>query len=431
MKIMDIGSDGLGAFLEIIEANRRASVLESASTAASVIDQVREGGDDAVARFVRQFDGVTCPAAGPATVPSMPEIGTDIQSAIDLAMTNIRRAHEGQMVAGYSTENEGIRIRHRVAPLARVGIYVPGGRAAYISTLMMCAIPARIAGVAEIVVASTPMAADMPEFQYICSKLGVSQIYRAGGPAAIAAMAIGTRSLRRVDKIVGPGSSLVTAAKRLLYGEVGLDMTAGPSEIVILADDSASPAWVAADLLAQAEHGADSVAVCVTTSRDLAREIAAQVREQLVGFGGPSSSGAIQSIERNGAILIAPDLDAALAVVNRIAPEHVEIMALDAERIADAITDCGAIFCGSRSAVALGDYAAGTNHVLPTAGSARFFSPLGVYDFVKRTSVVSISETGFQGIARSAERLAELEGLPLHARSVALRRSEIAAGVVS
>lgn len=431
MRIIDTGSAGLTAFLEAIEANRHASLMAAGSIAASAIDQVRKSGDEAVAGFVRQFDDVPCLAADLRTVPSMPEIGPDIRRSIELAMTNIRRVHERQVSAGYSFENDGIRIRHRVSPLTRVGIYVPGGSAAYISTLMMCAIPARIAGVVEIVVASTPMAADMPEFQYVCSRLGVSEIYRAGGPAAIAAMALGTRSLRRVDKIVGPGSGLVTAAKRLLYGEVGLDMTAGPSEIVILADDSANPAWVAADLLAQAEHGADSVPVCVTTSPDLAGKISAQVREQLARFAGSPSGAAGQSIERNGAILIAPDLETAIALVNRIAPEHVEIIALDAERIADAIPDCGAIFCGSHSAVALGDYAAGTNHVLPTAGSARFFSPLGVYDFVKRTSIVTVTEPGFVGVAEAVERLAELEGLPLHARSVALRRSAVPAEVVS
>jgi len=430
MKIIDTGSDGLSSFFEALEVNRRASLLTSARIAASVIAEVRESGDEAVAEFVRKFDGVPCAAADLATVPSLPAIGAEIRNSIELAMANIRRAHERQVSAGYSIENDGIRIRHRVAPLARVGIYVPGGSAAYISTLMMCAIPARLAGVTEIVVATTPMAADLPEFQYVCSSLGVTEIYRAGGPAAIAAMAIGTRSLRRVDKIVGPGSSLVTAAKRLLYGEVGLDMTAGPSEIVILADDSANPAWVAADLLAQAEHGADSVAVCVTTSRNLAREIDSQVREQLLGFSGEKSS-APRSIENHGAILIAADLDTAVAAVNRIAPEHVEIMTADPERIADRILDCGAIFCGSRSAVAIGDYAAGTNHVLPTAGSARFFSPLGVYDFVKRTSIVTVSETGFAGVAGAVERLAELEGLPLHARSVALRGSGVPSGVVS
>jgi len=430
MKIIDTGSDGLSSFLQALEVNRRSSLLTSARIAASVIDEVRESGDEAVAEFVSKFDGVPCAADDLATVPSLPAIGADIRNSIELAMANIRRAHERQVSTGYSIENDGIRIRHRVAPLTRVGIYVPGGSAAYISTLMMCAIPARLAGVKEIVVASTPMATDLPEFQYVCSRLGVTEIYRAGGPAAIAAMAIGTRSLPRVDKIVGPGSGLVTAAKRLLYGEVGLDMTAGPSEIVILADDSANPAWVAADLLAQAEHGADSVAVCVTTSRNLAREIDSQVREQLAGFSGDKSS-APQSIANNGAILIASDLDAAVAVVNRIAPEHVEIMTADAERIADRVLDCGAIFCGSHSAVAIGDYAAGTNHVLPTAGSARFFSPLGVYDFVKRTSIVTVSEPGFAGVAEAVERLAELEGLPLHARSVALRRSGVPSGVVS
>jgi histidinol dehydrogenase len=249
--------------------------------------------------------------------------------------------------------------------------------------------------VREIVAITTPAAADRDELHYVCNQLGIREIYRCGGAAGVAAAALGTQSLARVDKIVGPGNQYVTAAKARLVGTVGIDMTAGPTELVVIADETANPEFVAADLAAQAEHGPDSAVIAIWIGR--ANPVPATLN------------------------LIASSIDEAIAIANRIAPEHVSIQTRDAQSVAARIENCGAVFCGSSSPVAAGDYIAGPNHVLPTGGSARFFSPLGVYDFVKRANVITISDDALQAMSPSARRLAEFEGLPLHARSLAAR----------
>src|SRR5205823_1262417 len=291
-------------------------------------------------------------------------------------------------------------IEHRVRPLRRVACYVPGGRAVYISTLIMTAVPARIAGVQEIVVITTPAASSRDELHHACNLLGVREIYQCGGAAGVAAAALGTESLQRVDKIVGPGNSYVTAAKMRLVGEVGIDMTAGPTELVVIADDSADAALVQADLDAQAEHGADSAVICIS-------------------IGKPLDVRATRNV-------VVDSVDEAVAAADDIAPEHVSIHARDPQRIAARLENCGAIFCGALSPVAAGDYVAGPNHVLPTAGSARFFSPLGVYDFVKRSNVVTLTADELAEISEAGERIAAFEGLPKHAASIAIRRTYVA-----
>jgi histidinol dehydrogenase len=278
-------------------------------------------------------------------------------------------------------------------------VYVPGGRAVYVSTLIMCAVPARIAGVQEVVVATTPSAASRDELQYVCNRLGIREIYRAGGAAGIAALALGTQTLPRVDKIVGPGSVYTQLAKRLVYGRVGIDMTAGPTELIVIADDTARAEYVQADLDAQQEHGPDSAVICICIGKPL------NVRASLT--------------------LVADSLDEAIAISDRIAPEHLSIHARDAAAIAERVQNAGAIYCGPFSPPAAGDYVIGSNHVLPTSGSARFFSPLGVYDFVKRSNIVTLTEEGLSGIGPYAMRIAEFEGLPLHGRSVETRFSEV------
>jgi histidinol dehydrogenase len=288
-------------------------------------------------------------------------------------------------------------IEHRVRPLRRVGCYVPGGRAVYVSTLIMTAVPARIAGVSEIVVATTPAAASRDELHYVCNRLGVETIYQCGGAAGVAALALGTESLPRVDKIVGPGNQYVTAAKTRLVGEVGIDMTAGPTELVVIADETADVSFVQADLDAQQEHGADSVVTCISIGKPL------DVRAT-----------------RN---LVASSREEAMAIANRIAPEHLSIQTRDPQQLADLAENCGAIFCGPYSPVAAGDYVAGPNHVLPTAGSARFFSVLGVYDFIKRSNVITLTAAELAAIGPSAEIIATFEGLPAHAASIEKRRT--------
>ena len=347
------------------------------------IDGVRTRGDSFVREQIARFDRVDLEdiLIEPRDVTIDPQMAGPIELAID----RIEAFHKQQMPAGYTWNHQGTVVEHRVRPLRRVALYVPGGRAVYLSTLIMTAVPARIAGVPELVAITTAAAASRDEFHFTCKRLGVREIYRCGGAAGVAAAAIGTESLRRVDKIVGPGNRYVTAAKSRLIGTVGIDMTAGPTELVIIADETANPDLVAADGAAQQEHGPDSVVTVLWVGKNVG------------------------------------SLDEAIAMANRIAPEHVSVQTRDPQAVAARIENCGAVYCGSSSPVAAGDYIAGSNHVLPTGGSARFFSPLGVYDFVKRTNVVTISEEALQAIGPAGQRLAEFEGLPLHAKSLAVR----------
>jgi histidinol dehydrogenase len=377
--------------------DRRTATNENALRVADeMIAGVRARGDAYVAEVIAKFDAVAIEPDAIRIAPRDVTISDKMREAIDLAVDRVEAFHLPQLPRPYTLGN----LEHRVRPIRRVGVYVPGGRAVYLSTLIMTAVPARIAGVEEIVCITTASASDRDELHYVCNRLGVSEIYRCGGAAGVAAAAIGTQSLARVDKIVGPGNAYVTAAKMRLIGEVGIDMTAGPTELVVIADDSADARFVIADLLAQAEHGADSEVVLLTTSVALA----AQMPDRAITF-------------------IVQSIDEAIKIADVIAPEHLSIHASDAVSIAGRVQNCGAIFCGPFAPPAAGDYIAGTNHVLPTAGSARFFSPLGVYDFVKRSNVISISAEELAEISAAGERIAAFEGLPAHAASMAIRRS--------
>ena len=358
-----------------------------------MIEGVRMRGDAFVAEQVTRFDGVTLAPEEIAMTPRDVTIDPQLAAALDLAIERVESFHRQQLPQSYRWNN----VEHRVRPLRRVGCYVPGGRAVYISTLIMTAVPARIAGVKEIVVATTCSAASRDELHYVCRKLGVQTIYRSGGAAAVAALALGTQSLERVDKIVGPGNAYVTAAKMRLIGEVGIDMTAGPTELVVIADKTADPQFIQADLDAQQEHGSDSVVTCI--------------------FIGTRFD------VRASQTFVVDTREEAIAIANRIAPEHLSIQTRDPQSLAELAENCGAIFCGAFSPVAAGDYIAGPNHVLPTAGSARFFSPLGVYDFVKRSNVISLTAEELMAIAPSGEAIAKFEGLPAHAASMEKRRT--------
>jgi len=396
MRLYKTNSPEAAAALRDIIDRRNASNDNALRVADEMIAGVRARGDAYVAEQIAKFDRVTIAPADIAIAPRAVTIGDDIREAIDTAIERVEAFHRPQMPQSYRWGS----VEHRVRPLRRVGCYVPGGRAVYISTLIMTAVPARIAGVAEIVCITTPAAAERDELHYVCNRLGIREIYRCGGAAGVAAVAIGTKSVERVDKIVGPGNAYVTAAKMRLIGEVGIDMTAGPTELIVIADDNADAQLVIADLMAQAEHGPDSEVILLTTSQTLAE----QMPDRAISF-------------------VAGSIDEAVAIADRIAPEHLSIHAAGAEAIAAKAENCGAIYCGASSPPAAGDYIIGSNHVLPTAGSARFFSPLGVYDFVKRSNVVTLTAEELQSIAAKVERIAEFEGLPNHARSMAARRN--------
>ena len=361
------------------------------TVADEMIAGVRARGDAYVAEQIERFDRVSLAPDAIRITPREVTIDPALAKALDVAIDRVAAFHKPQLPASYEWEG----VVHRVRPLRRVGVYVPGGRAVYVSTLIMCAVPARIAGVEEIVVATTPAAASRDELHYVCNRLGIREIYQSGGAAGIAALALGTETLARVDKIVGPGNSYVTAAKARLVGEVGIDMTAGPTELVIIADDTATVDYIQADLDAQQEHGADSVVTCIC-------------------IGARIDVRATQTF-------VVDSIDEAVAITDRIAPEHLSIHARDASSIADRVRNAGAIYCGPQSPPAAGDYVIGSNHVLPTGGSARFFSPLGVYDFVKRTNVITLTDAALLEIGPYAAKIAYFEGLPNHAKSIEAR----------
>lgn len=376
------------AALRALEARRNAATEDAFRVADAMIAGIRERGDAFAAEQIARFDGLTVAPSDILIEPRKVTIDGELAYALDTAIARVEAFHLEQLPASYVWKG----IVHRVRPLQRAGVYVPGGRAVYVSTLIMCAVPARIAGVREIVAATTPSAADKDELHYVCNRLGIREIYRCGGAAGIAALALGTGSLARVDKIAGPGNAYVTAAKTRLVGQVGIDMTAGPTELVVIADDSADVARVQADLDAQQEHGPDSAVICISIGRPL--EIRATLN------------------------LVAETIEDAIAISDRIAPEHLSIYARNGAAIADRAQNAGAIYVGPFSPPAIGDYVAGSNHVLPTAGSARFFSPLGVYDFVKRSNIVTLTEETLSELAPLGARIAELEGLPAHAKSL-------------
>jgi histidinol dehydrogenase len=388
MRSLRIPSPEAEAALRALEARRSAAGEDAFRVADAMIAGIRTSGDAFAAEQIARFDNVSIAPAEILTVPRNVTIDRDLAYALDTAIARVEAFHLKQLPASYAWEG----VVHRVRPLQRAGVYVPGGRAVYVSTLIMCAVPARVAGVPEIVVATTPSAAGKDELHYVCNRLGIREIYRCGGAAGIAALALGTESLARVDKIAGPGNAYVTAAKTRLVGQVGIDMTAGPTELVVIADDSADVARVQADLDAQQEHGPDSAVICISIGKPL------NIRATLN--------------------LVAGTIDDALAVSDRIAPEHLSIYARNGSAIADRAQNAGAIYVGPFSPPAIGDYVVGSNHVLPTAGSARFFSPLGVYDFVKRSNIVMLSEETLAELAPLGAAIARFEGLPMHARSL-------------
>jgi histidinol dehydrogenase len=411
-----------GARAEVVEAlleRMEHTPEEVEQSVRAIIADVRKRGDLAVREYTARFDKRQLTALeltrgewerqAAGTAP-------EVQRAIERAAARIARFHEPQRAQGYVQEDGGARLELRVTPLERVGLYAPGGTARYPSSVLMTAVPAKLAGVQEIVLVTPGPSA---ETLYAALVAGVHRVFVIGGAQAVAALAYGTESVPRVDKIVGPGNAWVAEAKRQLFGQVDIDAVAGPSEILIVADDSADPALVAADLLSQAEHDVEAYAVLVTTSAELAAATARAVEEQLETL--PRRAIASESISRHGVALVMGSLDEALAFADRYAPEHLELMVRDADAVAARVRHAGAIFVGAHTPEAAGDYLAGPNHVLPTGGTARYASPLGVYDFVKRTSVLRWDAAALAAHGEDIVRLADVEGLHAHGRAVTRR----------
>jgi histidinol dehydrogenase len=392
----------------------------------AIIREIRERGDAALIEFTARFDGVQLTLENLRVDQQVIEtlaarVDDELIAAMREAIANIRHYHEHQLTGDWEIERaNGVRLGQRVRPLEIVGLYVPGGSAAYPSTVMMNAVPAQVAGVRRIVVVTPPAQFKQnPVVAATLKELNLFEVYTVGGAQAVAALAYGTETIPRVDKIVGPGNQYVAAAKKLVYGAVDIDSIAGPSEIVVVADDAARADFVAADLLSQAEHSEDAAAILITPSE----RFADAVREEIIKQTATLTRREIieRSLADFGALIVVESLDAACELVDEIAPEHVEVITEDSEATAAKINHAGAIFIGPYSPEPVGDYFAGTNHVLPTGGTARFSSALGVYDFLKRTSVVRYTEAELRRTAASINRLARAEGFDAHARSATIR----------
>ena len=390
-----------------------------------ILQAVQERGDEALKEFTAIFDGPFLDSflvTEEEIDAAVAAVGSDFMAVLEEAAANIRTYHERQVETTWmDTFRPGVRLGAKFTPIQRVGVYVPGGTAAYPSTVLMDIIPAHVAGVPSMAV-STPPETDGSVNPYILAAArvaGATEIYKAGGAQGVAAAAFGTESIPPVFKIVGPGNAYVAMAKRLVFGTVGIDMIAGPSEVGVLADDTANPVWVAADLLAQAEHDARAAVFLVTPSRALAEKVEAEVRRQLDEL--PRRDIAAPSVEQYGKIFVTKDMNQAVEVMNLIAPEHLELDTADAETLAGDIVNAGAIFIGPYTPEPIGDYFAGPNHTLPTMGTAAFSSPLGVYDFVKRSSLLQYDKEAFEAVAEKVMAFANVEGLQAHGLAVKRR----------
>ncbi|HXE98705.1 MAG TPA: histidinol dehydrogenase [Dongiaceae bacterium] len=427
MLFLDIKDSGFTQKFDAILSRGEESGREVEQTVLDIIAAVRLRGDEALLELTRRFDRLEAVSVQdlevtPAEIEAaFAQVSAGDLAALRLAVTRVTSFHEKQKQQTWiSTSEPDIMLGQKVTPLSKVGIYVPGGKASYPSSVIMNAVPARVAGVGEIImVAPSPGGEISPHVLVAASLSGVDRIFRIGGAQAVAALAYGTATIPRVDKITGPGNIYVATAKKLVFGQVGIDMIAGPSEILVINDGSGNPAHIAADLLSQAEHDELASSILITTDRAFAEKVAAEVELQLATLSRETIARA--SWERYGAIIVADTLDEVIAFSNRIAPEHLELAVADPFAILSQITNAGAIFMGHWTPEAAGDYLAGPNHTLPTGGTSRFFSPLSVDDFVKKSSIVYFSKNGLQRLGSDIVRIAGLEGLEAHGRSVSIR----------
>ena len=393
-----------------------------------IIADVRRRGDEALRDYARRFDHAELDSllvSREELEEAFATVGEEFLTTLRMAADNIRHFHEQQVHRDFMVnDTPGVVLGQKYTPIQRAGVYVPGGTAAYPSTVLMDVIPAKVAGVGEIVM-TTPAGPDgrvNPNILAAAAVAGIDRIVKSGGAQAVAALAYGTESAPAVDKIVGPGNIYVATAKRKVFGKVGIDMIAGPSEILVLADGGCNPAWVAADLLSQAEHDRLATAVLVTDSPELARAVQAELEVQIPAL--PRAAIARESIDTNGKIVVTDDLDKAIEAANLIAPEHLEVCVADPFAVLGRIRNAGSIFLGRHVPEALGDYFAGPNHTLPTSGTARFSSPLGVDDFVKKSSFIYYTPEALGQVKDRIADFAEREGLHAHARSVTIRYEE-------
>ncbi|SJZ31065.1 histidinol dehydrogenase [Selenihalanaerobacter shriftii] len=427
IKLINANEVGIEAELEKVLNRSSLDEPEKLNVVQEILDNIQINGDEAVLEYTAKFDEAKLNAeeqlVSQAEIEeAYLEVDDEFLSALETAIENIKDFHQRQMRESWmNVDDDGVVLGQVFRPLEKVGLYVPGGTAAYPSSVLMNGVPAKVAEVEEVVMVSPPseLGKMNPYTLVAADKVGVDKIYKVGGAQAIAALSFGTEVIPKVDKIVGPGNIYVTLAKKLAYGYVDIDMLAGPSEVLVLADETAIPRHVAADLLSQAEHDPMASAILVTDSKELATDVQEELEKQLKELSREEI--AAQAIEDYGAIILTDSLDQSIEVTNRFAAEHLEVAVEKPFEVLGKIKNAGAIFLGHYSAEPLGDYIAGPNHVLPTGGSARFYSPLNIDDFVKKSSIISYSKAGLEKVKDKAIKLAEVEGLDAHANSVRVR----------
>jgi histidinol dehydrogenase len=413
-------------FLKLLRRRAFGVSPEIEKAVKSILKDVRKNGDSAVKKYTERFDKHDLPLRLKASDIARHAKKADkkIVKALESSAKRIWDFHERQKESSWSFKKDGILLGQIIKPVERVGVYVPGGKASYPSTVLMNIIPAHVAGVSEIALCvPTPNGEINPYVMAAIEMLGVKEVYRIGGAQAIGAMAYGTESIKKVDKIVGPGNIFVALAKKMVFADVGIDMIAGPSEILIIADGTAKPEFVAADMLSQAEHDELASSILITDSAVLADNVIQELNIQLKGLKRKDI--ARKSLKRFGAIIETKSIKEATDITNAIAPEHLEIMTRQPEKYIESVKNAGAVFLGQWTPEPLGDYSAGPNHTLPTGGTARFSSPLGVYDFIKRTSLLQFDKKGFMLLSDTVEALADVEGLEAHGNTIRVRVKKI------
>ncbi|MBO0453542.1 histidinol dehydrogenase [Candidatus Enterococcus murrayae] len=424
MRVYSTQKDDLADIL----ARKYSETADVSTAVTTIIDRVKADGDQALYQLVKEIDDVTLDSltvTKEEIADALKATSPELIKVIEQSKANILAFHQKQVRQGFvSTEENGVVMGQRILPLARVGVYVPGGTAAYPSTVLMDVLPAKIAGVKKIVmVTPTDSEGKVPAAILATASIaGVDEIYKVGGAHGVAALAYGTETIPKVDKIVGPGNIYVATAKKMVYGVVDIDMIAGPSDVLIVADHSANPRWIAADLLAQAEHDKLAQAILVTTEDALIEKVQKEVEQQLAAL--PRKEIAAAAIENNGKIILVQNLGEAISIANEIAPEHLELSVSEPFALLGKVENAGSVFLGHHTPEVLGDYFAGPNHTLPTEGTARFYSPLSVDDFVKKSSYLYYTEEAMNAVGEAVELFAETEDLMGHARSMKVRREE-------
>ncbi len=427
MKIFEYGKDDVESLFESLQRRTPEGKRDVEEKVSEILRNVRERGNQAIYEYTQKFDGVSVPihdleVSKKEMEKALSDMDKELIETIERAAANIRAYHERQREnSWFMTREDGTILGQKVTPLSRVGVYAPAGTAPLPSTVLMDIIPARVAGVEEVILCSPPQKDGKvnPVILACAMVAGADRVFAVGGAQAIGAMAYGTRTIPMVDKIVGPGNIYVATAKKQVFGICGIDMIAGPSEVLIIADETANPEYVAADLLSQAEHDLLASSILVTTSTTLAEAVVKAIEAQTQKLTRNEIIN--KSLDAYGAIVVVPNLDEAVKISNRIAPEHLEINTQDPFALLSGIQNAGAIFLGEYSPEPVGDYFAGPNHTLPTAGTARFFSPLGVYDFIKRSSIISYTRKALMEAAPYVSSFADAEGLQAHAESIRIR----------